>query len=292
MSASPKGTPDLAAWIRRATAHGSGELPAFPPVAASLLELVDRPEVDLRQLEELISRDQVLAAQVLRTANSALFRGIYPIESLGPAILRLGFRETVDVALAAACRTLFGLEDRAELQVFAGTRQAIWHDSLVCAYGGRLLSRELGLGNPERVFLGATVRNLGSLLILKLLARAIVRGKLRAPPSEPELERLLADLHCELGADYLRRSRMPEYLIAATALHHAPSLPDSAAACDLHLIRLADDLCERIGVAPFARGELGATGQQSLAVLGVSPERCEYFELQFRGLAEQVRGLI
>jgi hypothetical protein len=194
--------------------------------------------------------------------------------------------------MTAAYRSLYDLESRAERDAFPQLWGALWHDSLVCAYGARLVAREVEAGSPDRVFLAAMLRNLGSVLVLKLLARGLVSGRLRRRPQDAELEAVLRQLHPEIGADYLERERMPAYVVAAARHHHDASLPFAPETLELHLLRVADGFCEQIGVAPFASGSMGPVGEQSLELLGIGAEQRSYLELQFRGLAEQLQGLL
>lgn len=282
----------LVRWVQDATVRNHGELPAFPAVASRLVDLLEQPDAEIAEVESLVSQDQVVSAQVLRMANSVVFVGASPVESVSQAVMRLGLRETAQVALAAACRALFSMEDRAELETFPEVWRAHWHDSLVAAYGGRLLGRELKRGQPERIFLCGMFRNLGGLLILKMVSRALVRGELALAPGESQLRAAIARLHPALGADYLRCFDLPDYVIRAAAHHHDADLPFDPDHADLHVLRLADGLCDRVGVAPFAQGELGPLAEESAALFEIGPERLEHFELQFQDLADQLRALV
>ncbi len=282
----------LVAWVMEATQRNQGELPAFPGVAARLVDLLEQPDAQMRDVEFLVSQDQVVSAQVLRIANSVIFGGAMPVETVGDAVVRLGFKETAQIAMGAACRSLFSMEDRAELETYPTLWRALWLDSQVCAYGGRLLARELRRGRPERVFLAAMFRDLGGLLILKMVARGLVQGRLSPPPEVDELGRAIDQLHCELGANYLRSCHLPDYVVSVAKRHHAAAVPFDADHMDLHVVRLADGLCHRAGAAPFATGELGPLAEESAELLELGPHRLDYFELQFRELGEQLRALV
>jgi HD-like signal output (HDOD) protein len=234
-------------------------------------------------------------AHVLRAANSVLHGGIMPIENVDQAIIRLGFKDTASIALASACRSLFNPRERCEFAIFQNVSNALWHDSLVCAFGARLLAQELKMGDPQRAFVGAMFRNLGSLLILKVMTQARVSGRLLKSPDEEGLESVLSALHHHVGAAYLRRANMPNYVVRIAAEHHASFVPFQADTVDLHVVRLSDSLSELIGAPPFAPGRpapLSAIGEQSVEYLAISQERLEYFELQFEALSEQVRELL
>ncbi len=289
----PESTEMLARWVLESTERDPGELPVFPAVATRLVDLLEQPGAEVADAQALIAQDQVITAQVLRTANSVLYAGAMPAENIAQAVIRLGFRESANIAMAAACRSLFDVEDRAEREIFSNVWGAIWHESLVCAYGGRLIASELKAGDPENVFLGALLRNVGRLLVLKIVTRGLVKGRLRRHPSEHEMAAVMEELHRRLGRNYLRSCNLPAPVIAiASDLRGADEQGQSLDAASVAVGRLAEGLCELLGVAPFATGELGPAAEESAAVLGVAKERVEYFELQLRELADQVRALV
>ena len=282
----------LIAWVVDSTSKNQGELPAFPAVAARLVDLLEQPDAEIDEVESMISQDQVISAQLLRTANSVLYGGAMPVETVNQAVLRLGFKETAQVAMGAACRSLFSMEDRAEIEAFADVWRAFWLDSLVAGYGARLVSRELDKGSSDRVFLSGMFRNLGGLLVLKIVARGLVRGELRKVPDEVSLGGAIDRLHTQLGANYLRSCHLPSYVVEAAEHHHDADLPFDVDHMDLHILRVADGLCHRVEVSPFPTGELGPLAMESAELFELSAESIEYFELQFQELAGQLKEFV
>ncbi len=292
----------LEKWLLRSIEKKAVVLPAFPTMASRLVDALESPNVEVETVEEIISQDGSITAQVIRASNSVYYGAACPAQDLHQAIMRIGFRETANVAMLAASRTLFEMEDRAELSCFPDLWPRLWQSSLVCAFGANLLSREIKLGNPSHVFLSATLRDVGSLLILKLLAAGLVHGRLREKPTETQLRDLFDHLHTRLGAEYLRESRMPDYVVDVAERHHMLELPFAHDTILIHLIRCADGLCERIGVTPFpgetdeslaeAEPEIGPVARESASLLGIDDARLEYFALQFEGIREQVSGLM
>jgi len=74
--------------------------------------------------------------------------------------------------------------------------------------------------------------------------------------------------------------------------HHDTGLPFDVDHMDLHVLQLADGLCNLVEVAPFASGELGSLTVKSAQLLEVGPETLDIFELQFRELASQLKKLV
>jgi len=280
----------LTSWVKRSMDRRPEALPVFPWVASKLLVLLERADVSVDKVEEIACQDAVVSSQLLRTANSALLGGAVPVDRVAQAVIRLGFRQTRDVALTAACRALFDVEDRAEREVFPEIWQGLWRDALLVAYGGRLLAAELDHGDPERVFAGGLFRNVGTLLVLKTVSAGVVRGRLKKP-SLQTLAASIDDLHAEQGAAYIRSCGLPEHTAEFAARHHEDALPLTQELMDLHLVRVADGLSEALGVPPFSQREMSRIGAESAATLGLLPERLEYFRLQFVGLLEQIRVL-
>lgn len=279
-------------WVLQASQERMDSLPPFPAVATRIVDALEQPNAELGDIEGLIGQDPVISAQVLQTANSVIYGGAMPVDTVPQAVMRLGFRETAQVAMTAACRVLFNVEDRAELELFPELWRSYWLESLLSAYGGRLLARELKRGRAEDVFLAGLFHNLGGLLILKLVAHGMVHRHIPLRPSESELARVVEILHTELGENYLRRCHVPDYVTAVAAHHHDAEVAAGPHHDAIHIVRLGDGLCGRVGVAPFSDDTLGPLAEESAALLDVDEERLAYLALQFEELAGQLRELL
>ena len=66
------------------------ELPLLPEVAVEALELCVRRDGGSHQMAKILHRDQALAGNVLRVANSPLFGTRLEITSLQQAVSRIG----------------------------------------------------------------------------------------------------------------------------------------------------------------------------------------------------------
>ena len=66
-------------------------LPSIPKVAQELILQFDNPNSSVDSVARNIAMDPVIAAKVLRLANSARFRGAREATSVEDAAMRLGF---------------------------------------------------------------------------------------------------------------------------------------------------------------------------------------------------------
>ena len=85
------------------------KLPVFNQVALDVQKAI-KSEADLKDIEKLILRDQALASEILRVANSAFFAGLAKLQNIQQALVRLGLNRVLSVVMmAAACLSSFFL---------------------------------------------------------------------------------------------------------------------------------------------------------------------------------------
>src|SRR4051794_13220284 len=77
-------------------------IPAFPAVALRVLDLVSQDDADFDLLAREIASDATLSAQVLRLANSALFRFETRIGTVQQALLLVGAERIQSLVMSVA----------------------------------------------------------------------------------------------------------------------------------------------------------------------------------------------
>ncbi len=77
-------------------------VPPFPPVAAKLLNLLAKPEVETNDVAELISGDATFTARILQRINSLEFGLVTPVTNVGQAVALLGIDLTRKLVLTQA----------------------------------------------------------------------------------------------------------------------------------------------------------------------------------------------
>src|SRR5688572_33207290 len=83
-------TSDLSRLFARQMAEQQLELPTMPGTASEVMQLCQEETTDAARLSAVIHRDQTIASNVLRVANSAVHAGQVPCVSLQQAVSRLG----------------------------------------------------------------------------------------------------------------------------------------------------------------------------------------------------------
>lgn len=142
-------------------------LPTLPDLATRLDALAQRAAADARHLADEIRKDPGIAAQVVRIANSAAYRGGAPVSQLQAAVTRIGVDSTRHLVRGLALRQLFSSPS----VVLQSRLRAIWSRSLEVAACAQLLARHGGRLEAETGLLAGLVHQIGALPLLRLLER-------------------------------------------------------------------------------------------------------------------------
>lgn len=212
---------------------------SFPSLATRVLDLAERQEPDTRELVEVIAHDPAIGARLLKIANSPFFGGLREIETVRAAVVRLGFRQVAEVAVAAAAESLFDIKVRTELASCQAIARRLFHDSLVAGISASWLARKLKLGAEPRAFMAGMLHDIGKPTALRALATMRVSGKVDARLADEDVDAILERVHVEIGADLHESWRLPSYLSTICARHHEAQIPAGKLLEDLHIVRVA-----------------------------------------------------
>lgn len=145
------------------------ELPAFPEVVNRLQVMLADPAVSMKDVAALIQSDPVLAAKLLRTANSAAFntRGV-EIDNLNVALNRLGVTLIRSIAMAFAMR-------QAEQEPYLAPikeelRETLRRSNYVAAIAC-VVARRLPEINADQAILAGLVHQIGTLYLMVTVQR-------------------------------------------------------------------------------------------------------------------------
>jgi HD-like signal output (HDOD) protein len=229
------------------------DLPTLPEVVGRLMAIVRDERSTTAQLASVIERDQAICAAVLRVANSAYYGAYRKVDSIGRAVVVLGFEQVRSIALGTG--------------VFAGLRgspagldrRRFWLHAIGTATAARLVSERRGR-QEESYFVCGLLHDIGKLLLGRHLAK--VYGELIAQAQSErralhELEAARFGLdHAEVGRLMLERWRLPEGITSGLRHHHAwegnGEVPEAAL-----VVALADNLCHEAGIGASGTPHLG-----------------------------------
>ncbi len=142
---------------------GSLKLPSLPNVAHRIQQAFADDAVNAEMIGTLIQADPAITAKLIMIANSALYRGQAPIDSLQQAVVRLGLETTRKQVMIYAVKELFQSKDPTLKKLM----QKVWKHSQHVACLSRLLANHLPGFDLEQAQLAGLVHDLGSVAILQ-----------------------------------------------------------------------------------------------------------------------------
>jgi HD-like signal output (HDOD) protein len=218
-------------------------IPAFPAVALRVRDLVSQDAADFDLLAREIASDATLSAQVLRLANSTLFRFETQVGTVQQAVMLLGAQRIQSLVMSVATANY----SRAALRTQAFQR--CWQHTIATAILSREIAAAAGAPQPEQAYSLGLLHDIGRLGLLVAWPDdydLMLRKADRNVTSLIELERRLFTMdHCELGRRLIEQWKLPHEFCVVAGRHHDP--PDGATELDSlrisHLsCRLADAL--------------------------------------------------
>ena len=140
-------------------------LPSPPAVAVEILRVTNDEDASIEDLAEIISRDPVLSAKLLKLANSAVFRRGAEVASLEMAAMRLGMKTVKLMALSFSLSNDLPRTGKGSGFDYTGH----WKRSLTMAVAGRSWARVVGNPNGSEAFLCGLLGRLGQLVMAECL---------------------------------------------------------------------------------------------------------------------------
>jgi len=195
----------------------SGEV-VFPTCFDLMLRLRDalqRSSVAVSEIERIVSVEPLVAARLIRLANSAAYRAQgAAVCDLSSAITRLGVNVVRSTALAVAMHEILLA---GEMVAFGSLARDIWEHTVRTAVAARVLAHTYTRINPEEALLAGLVHDLGASY---MLYRVTQYPELRERPET--VKHVIMQWHEGIGVSLLKTLGLPEELVQASIDHDHP----------------------------------------------------------------------
>lgn len=258
--------------------HGAAILDAasrLKPLSHStsqLAVLVGGPSTTTAALAGVISQDQVLAAALLREANSAASAASSPISSIEAALIRLGASRALSLAVAMSISEHMA-DAVPEYDLSDGELALL---SVTGSVAAELVRERATVPLPVELATTALLRDIGVLVMAKfldaphLMLLNVVRDG-GAPLSDSE--RMVIDAnHGEVGGLLCQAWNLPDSVRLGVQYHHDPFGCDEPIA---HGVFVADTIAHLVAVSTARRWSHSEPTQAAVAAsmheLGIDP---------------------
>jgi putative nucleotidyltransferase with HDIG domain len=196
------------------------DLPTIPQVATRVIELLDRPGVELDEVVDMILADQVLAARVIKMVNSPLYKTAQQVKSVKRALIYLGFQHIRELAFTCSFVDVFeGREGIIDIKSF-------WEHSFGVGIVSKIIAQRVRYPDTEKAYLVGIVHDIGE-VFLSYYRQETFRALLDSAHGQPfrlyekEIE-FLGTSHSEVGLCIAEKWNFPAEYCEVISLHHAP----------------------------------------------------------------------
>lgn len=141
---------------------GNISVPKMPDVVHKIQQEFAADDYDVSTITGLLQSDPSISAQLLKTANSALYCGNAPIETLQQAVMRMGMDVIRRQIFVYAASELFQSKSTSMQQ----RMQSLWKNCRKVSAFSRVLATRSGQFDPELAQMAGLVSDLGIVAIL------------------------------------------------------------------------------------------------------------------------------
>ncbi|HQU82963.1 MAG TPA: HDOD domain-containing protein [Pyrinomonadaceae bacterium] len=195
----------------------------IPPLQGTILrltELLRDINVSSKELADTVGCDPILAARILKLANSSFYARRKAVTTIQHAIESVGTKALYDMVMLGAMSDSFGKEIRDSV-----LGRTVWEHSLAVGILARELSRVLQLRGAEEAFLCGLLHDIGKILMLRSDSERF--ESLLDKRTELEMfeweQRIYGFDHTEVGAYVTYKWGLPESIYNVIMHHHHPS---------------------------------------------------------------------
>jgi putative nucleotidyltransferase with HDIG domain len=188
-------------------------LAALPNNVTRILQLIEQPNTGAEAIGREIAKDQSLAAEVLKLANSGFYGFVHRISCIQHATVLLGFNATRDLVISTSAAKLL-----------ERSMPGLYTHSLACARATFTLSGALGFPDLANISTAGLLHDIGKVILVEhfkpyyeQIAALVKEKSLLIKDAEKQI---LGVTHAELGKWLLQKWRLPPETILPVANHH------------------------------------------------------------------------
>ncbi|MDR2787437.1 MAG: HDOD domain-containing protein [Candidatus Accumulibacter sp.] len=186
----------------------------FPTCFDAILRLrkeLQNPNLTLVRIAQIIQVEPLVAAKLVRLANSSLYAAGQQVRDLPSAINRLGLDVVRTTAMSVAVGEILNAREMVD---FAKLARNLWEHSILSAAAARILAHTYTKVRSEEALLAGLVHDLGAFY---MLYRGAQYPELRERPDT--LRHIIVQWHEAIGVTLLETLGLPREIAQASADH-------------------------------------------------------------------------
>ncbi len=249
------------------------DIRTLPVVAMAVNELINDPNSSSADIADVLKKDQVLTAKILRLVNSSYYAIPGGVADVQRALAFLGFNTLAQLVLGLSVFSLFSTLNDEDFSMLD-----FWRHALGAAVCSELLAKRLKFPRPEEAFTCGLLHDIGKLVLHEIdpdRLKDILNESKKRECSFVEVEREW-DLpgHSYLGEVIATKWGLPQVIRLAIRYHHFDvSKMESVLASAkpvIQIVRLANTLCVKNHVGKSGDCSNGEVTPDLLQPLGLT----------------------
>lgn len=197
-------------------------LPPFPRIAMKALDILSKPDYDIKELADVINMDQGITANVLRVCNSPYYSFVRQISSINQAIAYLGSDQVKEIIVASGLKKVFLKRNTNQSQL----RFQLWKHSVRTAIMSQAITKKIKPKPDFTIYTAALLHDVGRLILDECypqIVEAVFEFVKTSDKDILEVEKsVLGMSHSELGARLAEEWLFPKIIVEGIRYHHDP----------------------------------------------------------------------
>lgn len=246
------------------------KLPAISSVVTKVLEKLQKPDVNIAELAQEISKDPAITASVIKLSNSAYYRASKPIRTVGEALMTLGTKTVKEIVLLTAAKGILS-QDLSSYQLEAAQ---LWTSSLLVAeLSSKIVQHKKLKIDKDLAFTSGLLCNVGKIVLSQFFAPVMMQLKADLKENKdpfPLLEKkYFGYTHMEVSQTLLQKWNFPPELVDVVTNYLDPE-SSSVNPLLTSVVHIATILIvvsgigidiggESVPISPFALSQTGIT---------------------------------
>jgi putative nucleotidyltransferase with HDIG domain len=268
-------------------------LPSMPDVVTRIINMVNDPNVDFKNVAEEISKDQAITTNILKISNSAYFSKGKEITSVDKALVTLGLKEVKDIVVVAATKQLL---DKPIIG-YDLAKGDLWKHNIAVA----MLSKQIALDKKKRslsdvVFTGGIIHDVGK-TVLALYVSTTFKDILNTSEekqitfSQAEHEIMGFD-HQEIGEKILTKWQFPEILQHIVRYHHDAEMAPDQSKEAVSIVHVANTICQMAGIGIGGDGLYYELSNKAIEAAGLNDKELQNYYARTPEIVKQAQQIM
>jgi len=273
MSMTDKNTRSLVDIVQEHAASEKLNLPVFPGAAFELQQLLADDNTSIDQIAKVIGKDQAMASQVLKLANSPFFSGWNTVRTIREAILRLGLNHVFNLVICTSQQKYY----KSPNKILQKILEVLWKHALCVAIGSKWLVQKLGYRQfGDEAFLSGLLHDIGKLVLTKAIET--IQAEYEDFDLPPELiDQIFDSMHAGQGNYLMDEWSIPDVYCKIALNHHSEDFDTN----DILLmsVMVTNRVCHKAGVSTHPKEEIDLLALPEVKALSVPQDLLAELEL-------------